>query len=121
MCALKRAQDAALGGYGKDEEEMRQLLAGKGISTPVPVMHTEALSLYKDAEAGLFGHFEADTKSVRCPLLPTSALHALQPNFDRVRAATVARIGDIVADEGAPLDTIASLTHIFALFAHAQP
>lgn len=65
-------------GDGKEDQiEMRQFLVeGEGVSVPAAASYLEVLSIYKDAEDGKFKLFLDGIKSVKYPVLPTSALHA---------------------------------------------
>jgi len=82
LLCLDCIRGTVLGGDGKDQQEMREFLSSKGVTVPVSATYMEVLSLFEDAESGAFDHFEEDIKGVKYPVLPTSALHVLQSDFE---------------------------------------
>ena len=82
----------------EDEAEMRAYLCKKGQTVPAAATYIEVLSLFKKAEAGEFDFFQDDIQKVKYPLLPASALHRSQTEFERVAEVKVCDIPDLIGD-----------------------
>jgi hypothetical protein len=99
---------------GEDEAEMRAFLSEKGQKPPVAATYMEVLSLYEKAEAGEFNFFDNGIRTVKFPVLPTSALHASQPIFERLKEVRVKEIETLVVDAMIPMDAVVGHVGILA-------
>ena len=93
----------------EDEAEMRAFLKEKGQGVPVLAMYTQVLSLYEQAEVGEFDFFDDDIKKVKYPILPTSALHPSQPDFERIKEVTVCEMEKLFLDDNIPMEMVVDL------------
>jgi hypothetical protein len=116
VLCLECMRDRVLGGRQEDEQDMRAFLRKKSVPVPVSASYLEVLSLYDDAVSGAFDHFENDIKKVKYPILPTSALHVSQPEFDRIHTVKVERLQDLIMDEKVPLDDAIGLIRVLAAY-----
>ena len=121
LVCLECMQGVVVGGDCKDEQEMREFLATKGIEIPVKATYMEVLSIFEDAESGMYGHFDDDIEKVKFPRLQTGALHPSQPDFDRIKTVLVQDLCDLITDEDIPLEAAVGLVHILASLTDVNP
>lgn len=81
----------------EDEAEMRVFLLKKGLTVPATATYVEVLSLFEKTEVEEYDFFEDDIRAVKYPVLPTSALHPSETDFERIKQASVHEMESIIA------------------------